>query len=61
MKLIGFLLLLSGWGIVLAAIRMLQGRPTSVFSLFIVAGVAVEILGLTLVSRAHIPVRDDRE
>jgi hypothetical protein len=52
MKLIGFLLLLSGWGIVLAALRLLHGSPTFVF---ILLGVAVEILGFVLVARAHLP------
>jgi len=58
MKLGGFLLLLSGWGIVLAALAMLHGTTTSVF---ILAGVAVEILGFVLVARAHLPALEDRE
>ena len=57
MKLLGFLLLISGWGIVLAAINMLHGTPVSIF---ILAGVAVEILGLVLVARTHLPVSEDR-
>jgi hypothetical protein len=56
MKLAGFLLLLSGWGIVLAALAMLHGGAVSVF---ILGGVAVEIFGLVLVARAHLPVRED--
>jgi hypothetical protein len=54
MKLLGFILLLSGWGIVIAALFMLH---TAVLRIFIVAGVAVEILGLALLARAHIPAR----
>lgn len=53
MKLIGFLLLLSGWGIVLAALAMLHGAAVSAF---ILAALGVEILGLVLVARAHLPV-----
>jgi len=56
MKLGGFLLLLSGWGIVLAALAMLHGTATSIF---VLAGVAVEIIGLVLVARAHLPLRED--
>ena len=56
MKLGGFLLLLSGWGIVVAALAMLHGR---VISGFIIAGLVVEILGLVLVMRAHLPETED--
>lgn len=52
MKLIGFLLLLSGWGIVLAALDMLHGHATVVF---ILLGVAIEILGLVFAAKAHLP------
>jgi hypothetical protein len=58
MKLIGLLLLLSGWGITVAAIRMLHGVPISVF---IPLGLAVEILGLILVARAHLPTCQGNE
>lgn len=56
MKLGGFLLLLSGWGIVVAALSMLHGGAVSGF---IIAGLAVEILGLVLVMRAHLPETED--
>jgi hypothetical protein len=52
MKLGGFLLLLSGWGIVVAALTLLHGH---VVAPFIYAGFAVEILGLVLVFRGHLP------
>jgi len=52
MKLIGFLLLISGWGIVLAALLMLHGTPVSAF---IAAGIGVEIVGLVLAAKAHLP------
>jgi hypothetical protein len=53
MKLLGLLLLLSGWGIVMAAVRLLHGGALSAF---IVAGFAVEVLGLALFAKAHMPV-----
>jgi hypothetical protein len=52
MKLTGFLLLVSGWGIVLAALSLLRSGPLSIF---ILLGLGVEILGLVLVTRAHLP------
>jgi heme/copper-type cytochrome/quinol oxidase subunit 3 len=58
MKFIGFLLLLSGWGIVLAAVLMLHGRPTLAF---IALGVAVEILGIVFVARAHLRETGENE
>ena len=51
MKLGGFLLLLSGWGIVVAALVLLRGGAVSGF---ILAGLGVEILGLMLVLRGHL-------
>jgi len=58
MKLTGFLLLLSGWGIVLAALMLLlPGLPQVVF---LAAGIGVELLGLTLVVRSHLLVRRER-
>ncbi len=56
MKLGGFLLLLSGWGIVIAALTLLHGR---VVAPFIYAGFGVEILGLVLAFRGHLPARED--
>jgi len=59
MRLTGFLLLLAGWGIVLAALALLrQNGPRAAF---ILAGVAVEALGLALVARSHLVPRRDRE
>ena len=52
MKLGGFLLLLSGWGIVIAALALLRGHMVVPF---IYAGLAVEILGLVPVFRGHLP------
>jgi hypothetical protein len=56
MKLGGFLLLLSGWGIVVAALALLHGGAVAGF---VLAGVSVEILGLVLVAKAHIPVSEE--
>jgi hypothetical protein len=58
MKLLGFLLLLSGWGIVIAARSMLHGKAVPVF---ILAGAVVEVLGLALVARAHLPTAERQE
>ena len=58
MKLLGFVLLLSGWGIVVAALALLHG---AVLPTFVVAGVATEILGFVFVARAHIPSKEGSE
>ena len=51
MKLAGFLLLVAGWIIVVAAVVLLI--PQSARAVFVLAGVGVEIMGLTLVIRAN--------
>jgi len=57
MKLTGFLLLLGGWIIVLAAIALLPSGASEVS--FVLMALGVEALGLTLVFRAHlIPARE---
>jgi len=58
MKFAGFLLLLTGWLLVLAAIVLLAS-PTSRAG-FVLAGVAVEALGLTFVIRSHLILREDK-
>lgn len=55
MKLAGFLLLLSGWAIVLVALMLLPAVYTQV--VFVLAGLGVEVLGLTLVVRSHLRPR----
>jgi hypothetical protein len=52
-KTAGLLLLLSGWLLVLAAIAMLNGGVAR--NAFVTAGVLVELLGLALTGRAHLP------
>jgi hypothetical protein len=59
MKLTGFLLLLGGWIIVLAAMAVLPAGPSQVS--FVLVALGVQALGLTLVFRGHlIPGRDRR-
>lgn len=57
-RLIGFLLLPAGWGLVLAAIGMLHSDGPR--AAFVLAGVAVELLGLILLARAHLLVREEK-
>jgi hypothetical protein len=59
MKLAGLLLLVAGWGIVIAAVALLpsmMGRAGFVF-----AGIAVELLGLTLMVYAHLVLNTGKE
>jgi len=58
MKFLGFLLLLAGWFLVLAAIVLLAS-PSSRAS-FVLAGIGVEVLGLILVIRSHLIPREER-
>ena len=59
MKLTGFLLLLGGWIIVLAAVALLPSGSSQVS--FVLVALGVEALGLTMVFRAHlIPSRERR-
>jgi hypothetical protein len=51
MKALGFLLLLAGWIIALAAVVLLRMAPQR--AVFVLAGIGVEALGLLLVARAH--------
>jgi hypothetical protein len=52
MRLTGFVLLLAGWSIVVAAVAMLK-PSTPPQAVFVLAGVGVEALGLALVVRSH--------
>ena len=58
MKLGGFLLLIAGWVIVVAAALLLPTPATRVS--FVFAGLAVEALGLVLAVRSHIPLKVER-
>jgi hypothetical protein len=59
MKLAGFLLLLAGWGLVLSAVVLLTAPPPR--AAFVLAGFAVEALGLVLVVRTHLLPRGEKE
>lgn len=52
MKFTGFLLLLTGWILVLAAIVLLPRQGSR--AVFMLAGIAVELLGLVLVTRTYL-------
>jgi FtsH-binding integral membrane protein len=56
-KLAGFMLLLAGWGIVLAAVVLLASALPRTG--FVLAGIGVEVLGLILVVRSHLVVRGE--
>jgi hypothetical protein len=58
MKLPGFLMLVAGWGIVLAALALLRSAPQR--SAFVLAGLGVEAVGLILVVRSHMLPRGAR-
>ena len=59
MKLVGFLLLLAGWILVLAAVVLLGAVPAR--AAFVLAGIGVEALGLVLVFRSHLVLRGSRD
>jgi hypothetical protein len=59
MKIAGFLLLLAGWLLMLFALALLaRGGPRGVF---LVAGLAVVVLGLVLFMRSHLTPKEDEE
>lgn len=58
MRIAGFLLLLSGWGLVAAALALLPAAASRL--IFLLAGIAVELLGLVLAFRSHLTPKDDR-
>ncbi len=58
MKLAGFLLLLAGWALVLAALALLGSA--SARTAFVLSGIGVEVVGMVLVVRSHVPVQEDR-
>jgi hypothetical protein len=51
MKVVGFMMMLAGWLLVLAAIIILKSPPAR--GAFVLAGIAVESLGLILAFRSH--------
>jgi hypothetical protein len=57
MKLAGFFWLITGWVIVLAAVALLRAAAQGGF---VLAGCAVQIVGLTQVVRAHLIPHGDK-
>jgi hypothetical protein len=57
MKVAGFLMLVAGWILVLAAIALLAANGPR--SAFLLAGLGVEGLGFVLVARAHLTLKED--
>lgn len=55
MKLLGFFLLFAGWILVISALVML--RQITPRTVFVLAGISVEIVGLVLVARSHLILR----
>jgi len=58
MRAVGFLLLLAGWFLVLAAVVLLAAPVSR--AVFVFAGVAVELLGLVFFFRSHSIPRKER-
>ena len=58
MKFVGFLLLLAGWFLALAAIVLFASPPLRVA--FVLAGIAVEALGLIFAFRSHLIPREEK-
>jgi len=59
MKVVGFLMLLAGWFLVLAAIVLFAMGPLQ--AAFVLAGVAVEAMGLALAFRSHLIPREEKK
>jgi hypothetical protein len=59
MKIIGMLMLPAGCFLVLAALVLLRAEVAR--DSFVAAGVGVEIMGLVLFTRAHIPAKRGHE
>ena len=59
MKLAGFLLLVAGWAIVVTAVALLP--PAGARVVFVLSGVAVELLGLALAVRSHLVLQAELE
>lgn len=57
MKLVGFFLLISGWLIVLATLALLASLNLRL--IFLIAGLAIEMVGVVLVARSHLVLEDE--
>ena len=58
MKAVGFLMLPAGWFLSLAAIVLFPSPPLR--AAFVLAGVAVELLGLIFAFRSHLIPREEK-
>ena len=58
MKVVGFLMLPAGWFLALAAIVLFAAPPLR--AAFVLAGIAVEALGLILAFRSHLIPREEK-
>ena len=58
MKAVGFMMLLMGWVLVLAAIVLFPAA--GLMTAFVLAGIAVEVLGLVLAFRSHLIPREEK-
>jgi hypothetical protein len=59
MQLMGFVLLVAGWMLVLAALALLPSGSSQIS--FVLVALSVEALGLTLVFRSHLIASRDRK
>jgi hypothetical protein len=57
MKLAGFFMLVAGWFIVLASMPLLGSMK--LLTIFVLAGLGVEVIGLALVVRSHLILEDE--
>jgi len=58
MKVVGFLMLLAGWFLALAAIVLFTTPPLR--AAFVLAGAGVEVVGMVLAFRAHLVPREEK-
>jgi hypothetical protein len=58
MKVVGFLMLPAGWFLVLSAIVLFAMGPLQ--AAFVLAGLAVEAVGLVLAFRSHLIPREEK-
>jgi uncharacterized membrane protein YccC len=58
-KLLGFILLLAGWAIVLAALVLLSRELAR--NVFVLAGLSVALMGIVLAFRAHPVLRGEED
>jgi hypothetical protein len=58
MKFVGFLMLPAGWLLALAAIVLFSSPPLR--AAFVLAGIAVEAVGLILAFRSHLIPREEK-